>query len=67
MVIPMGYVYVVQLRVFDKAFQRGIDFRRQNLTFFLTSKVDSRTVRINIFITVADQYHMCSNEPERAN
>ena len=44
-------------------YSAGIDFSRQ----ILTTKVDPRTVRVNIFIMVVDPEHRYSNESERAN
>ena len=42
-------------------FGAGIEFSRQNLTI----KVDSLTVRVQIFLMAVDPYHRYSNETER--
>ena len=40
-------------------YSAGIDFK--------SSKIDPRTVRVNIFITVVDPWHGYSNESESAD
>ena len=44
-------------------YSAGIDFSRQNLT----SKVNPRTARVEIFLMVVDPSHRYSNESERAD
>ena len=44
-------------------YSAGVDFRRQSLT----SEVDPRTGRVNIFLIAVDPYHRYANESERAN
>ena len=48
-----------------KPYSAGIDFRRQCRRHILTSKVDPRTVRVKLFLLVADTKDRYSDESER--